>query len=249
MESFTRVIIVDDEELIREQIEFRLKKESPDFIVVQKCRNGKEAIKAVMVHKPHLVFLDVQMPVMNGFDFLKQFISIDFEIIFVTAYNHYAIQAIRYSALDYLLKPVKSSDIASAILRFKEKREQRQDIKNRVSNFISNFKTNNPDEFKLAVSTTEGTFFYPHRDIVRLEADSNYTKIYFSNRKPVLSSKTLKEFEDILAPDGFIRCHKSHLVNRVHITFLSAEHELTLSDKSTVDISRRKFSEIKEILK
>lgn len=206
---------------------------------------GKAMIAEV---KPHLVFLDIEMPLMNGFELLEEFPRHDFEVIFVTAYDHYAIKAIRYSALDYLLKPVDTDELRNAVDRFSEKQKTAaQSQKPLYENLLHNL-SRKEEDYRLAISTSEGTFFFQPDEIIRCEAVGNYTKFFLSNKKSFLSSRTLKEYDELLAGKQFLRVHRTHLVNKKYIQSLSGDREIKLSDGSHVEVSRRKWDVIKEKL-
>ncbi|MEO8149936.1 MAG: LytTR family DNA-binding domain-containing protein [Bacteroidia bacterium] len=246
--SSVTAIIVDDEKFNREQLQIKLSKYYPDMIITAMCENGLEAAKAVDKFKPDLVFLDIEMPVMNGFDFLQQFKEPGFEVIFITAYDQYAIKAIKFSALDYLLKPLDTDELQVAVNRFLDKRKRGIDNKSLIENFIRNLNTEKKSEYRLALNTTEGTYFLKTEEIIRCEADSNYTKFFLNKRKNMITSKTLKEYEDMLGEHNFLRVHKSHLVNRKFIKSLSNDGFVILNDDSRVEVSRRRYSEVKEML-
>jgi two-component system, LytTR family, response regulator len=182
---------------------------------------------------------------MNGFDLLNRVGNSDFDVVFTTAYDKYAIKAIRFSALDYLLKPVDIAELQNAINKHIIKKFQPpQEQQKLVSNLINNLQQKDQTGFKLALSTTEGVFFFIPSEIIRLEGESNYTRFYFANQKPMLVSRTLKEYEDILAEHDFIRAHKSHLVNKKFVKHLDKEGLLWLTDGSHIIVSRRKKEEV-----
>jgi two-component system LytT family response regulator len=168
-----------------------------------------------------------------------------FDVIFTTAYNQYAIQAIRFSALDYLLKPVDPDELKAAVQRHLEKKESSRQKKELLDNLVSNIEKKEVKDFKIAVPSSEGVYFFMIDDILHLEAESSYTHIYLANRKPFIASKTLKHFEEMLDEFKFIRTHKSHLVNPHHITRISNDNEFVLlTDGSKVEVSRRKKDEV-----
>ncbi len=247
MKSIT-AIIVDDEKFNREQLRIKLETYFPEIEIAAMCENGSEANRAVQVHNPDLVFLDIEMPVLNGLDFLRQFKDPMFEVIFITAYDQYAIRAIKFSALDYLLKPLDVDELQAAVNRFLEKRSKGIDNKSLLKNLIHNLKSAKQSEYRLAINSTEGTHFLNTEEIIRCEADSNYTLFHLHKRNKMISSKTLKEYEDLLTDHNFIRVHKSHLVNRKFIKALSNEGYVILTDDSHVEVSRRRYAEVKEIL-
>lgn len=246
--SAIKAIIVEDELFNREQLLFKLKNNFPEIHILASCENGAEALEAIRIHRPELVFLDVEMPVMNGFEMLKKSERKDFEIIFITAFDNYAINAIRFSALDYLLKPVQTEELGAAIQRFHIKKKLEDNAAPRIDNFIQNLERQQPKDFKLAIATTEGTFFFKTEEIIRCEGFSNYTQIKLASKKTLMTSKTLKEYEEVLEDHNFIRVHKSHLVNQKYIKGIQAERFLLLEDGSRVEVSKRRFQEVKRIL-
>lgn len=245
-----KILIVDDEAGASNMLRLLIEKQ----VAVQKevvCVNSpQEALELIPQFKPTLLMLDIEMPGMNGFDLLNRLGSWDFDLIFTTAYDRYAIKAIRFSALDYLLKPIDIVDLQNALSRHIVRREhglKKQD--DLINNLLTNLKQKDGTHFKLALSTTEGTFFFDPKDIIRLEGESNYTRFFFSNHKPVLVSKTLKEYEELLTPYEFIRVHKSYLVNRAYVQHMDRDGGLWLSDGSHILVSRRKKDEVmKELM-
>ena len=151
-----------------------------------------------------------------------------FDVIFTTAYNQYAIQAIRFSALDYLLKPVDPDELKAAVQRHLEKQESEQQKKELFDNLVQNIEKKEIKDFRIAVPSSEGVYFFTLDEILRLEADRSYTHIHLANKKPFIASKTLKHFEEMLDEFSFIRTHKSHLVNPRHITRISNDNEFVL---------------------
>jgi two-component system LytT family response regulator len=189
------------------------------------------------------------MPVMSGFELLKQVPQINFNIIFTTAHDEYAIEAIRFSALDYLLKPIDADELQNSFNRFIQKQTGSVSNQPVYNNFMYNLNVKDKKDFKLALSTTQGTFFYKPEEITRLEGESNYTRFFFVNKTTLLTSRTIREYEEILGNHGFIRTHKSHIVNKMYVTNYSADGILTMSDGSKVEISRRRKEEVLTLLK
>lgn len=243
-----KAIIVDDEPFNRELLAAKLALFAPDLQVAARCANGLEGLAAIEKHRPELVLLDVEMPVMDGLEMLRRCPVPDFEVVFITAFDRYAISAIKLSALDYLLKPVNSNELEAALARFREKRRRAEAEKPaaKIQNALDNFsQKGQPDAFKLAVSTLEGTFFFKLEEIVRCEGEENYTRLFFQNRKPLLASKTLREYEDLLSGHGFLRVHKSHLVNRRFVKNLLPERRLLLIDGLEVEVAKRRVAEVR----
>lgn len=245
-----RILIVDDEAAASNMLRLLIEKQLAAQKEILCVNSPQEALQQIAEFKPTLLMLDIEMPEMNGFDLLNRLGSWDFDLIFTTAYDRYAIKAIRFSALDYLLKPIDIVDLQNALNRHIVRREhgfKQQDAL--ISNLLTNLKQKDNSHFKLALSTSEGTFFFDPKDIIRLEGESNYTRFFFSNHKPVLVSKTLKDYEELLIPYDFIRVHKSYLVNRTFVQHMDREGVLWLTDGSHILVSRRKKEEVmKELM-
>ena len=241
----TKILIVDDEPAASNILKMLIEKHVPVTKDIRTCNSPEEALRIIQEWQPGLLMLDIEMPNMNGFDLLNRVGSSDFDVIFTTAYDKYAIKAIRFSALDYLLKPVDIAELQNAINKHIIKKFQPpQEQQKLVSNLINNLQQKDQTGFKLALSTTEGVFFFIPSEIIRLEGESNYTRFYFASQKPMLVSRTLKEYEEILAEHDFIRAHKSHLVNKKFVKHLDKEGLLWLTDGSHIIVSRRKKEEV-----
>jgi two-component system LytT family response regulator len=190
------------------------------------------------------------MPFRNGFHLLSAIPDPAFDVIFTTAYNQYAIQAIRFSALDYLLKPVLPEELKAAIDRHLQKQENAKQRERLFQNLISNIKQKDLKDFQIAVPSTDGLHFFKVTDIIRLEGQRGYTFIYLQGKKPFIASRTLLHFEEMLQQFGFIRTHKSHLVNPRQISRISNDNGfIVLADGTQVEISRRKKDEVLKLLK
>ncbi len=244
-----KAIIIDDEPAAINTLRLMLERYVPEITELYYTSNPLEGIELLKKHQPSLLFLDIQMPTLSGFDLLKRIQPVNFNIIFTTAHDQYAIEAIRFSALDYLLKPIDADELCTAVKKFVEKEMISENRKLQYSNLVNNISSASRKDFKLAVNTTSGINFFLTYEIVRLEAQSNYTKIFFLNSKPIVTSKTLKDYEEILVNHGFIRTHKSHLVNPLHIINYMSDGLLTMADESKVEISRRRQHEVIELLK
>jgi two-component system LytT family response regulator len=242
-------LIIDDEESAINVVKLLLQKHVAEIKEIQTAVGAEEGFKAIDKYKPQLIFLDVEMPLMNGFQLLEQFPGYSFEIIFITAYDHYAIKAIKYSALDYLLKPIDTDELRNAVQRFLQKKNNTALHKKIYENFAYNL--NLPEtssQYKLALTTTEGTFFYFCNEIIRCEAVGNYTRFVLKDKKPLLTSHTLKEYDDLLAEQNFLRVHRAHLINTDFINSFSKDHEIKMYDGSVIPVSRRKWETIKQKL-
>jgi two-component system LytT family response regulator len=243
-------IIVDDEPKGREVLRTLLERNCPEIQVAGTATNVAEARALIEKVNPDVVFLDVEMPGGNGFRLLDEIETRNFEIIFVTSYGHYAIPALRYSATDYLLKPVDISELRQAVDRLIEKVAEGRHTKTAYRLLSSNL-AQPPAHQKLAIHGVNEIKFAPLTEIVRLEGDSNYTYIFTAAGEKFHSSRTLKDYEDILSSlHNFIRVHKTHLVNADHISsFIKADGGyIIMSDGSQVEVSRRKKQELIERL-
>ena len=234
-------LLVEDNPFMATLLSDLLKENHPNIEVMDIAKNGKEGIEKINRLHPELVFLDIEMPDMNGFEMLTKIESINFQTIFITAHSHYAIKAFRFNALDYLVKPVEASQLKQSIGRY---RYSSVDNQNKVKNALDNLKKEKIEEQKLVLPTQQKLLQIPLNQIVYLESDRNYSYIYLSNGSRELSSKTLSYFEDILKEIGFFRCHRSFLVNQYHIKKI-VRNSFKLLDQKEIPISRRKKNEAK----
>lgn len=240
-----KILIVDDEFSAGNVIKLLIEKHIAGDKEVMVCQSAQEALEIIPIFKPSLVMLDVEMPNMNGFDLLNKVSPANFDVIFTTGYGHYAIKAIRFSALDYLLKPIDISDLQNAVNRHMVRNSiHRQREGPLISNLLHNLNQGSKQQFRLALSTSEGVFFIDPVDILRCEGDNNYTHFFLAGRSPIIVSKTLKEYEEILGEHGFVRIHKSYLVNMRHVMRLDKEGMLWTTDGQSLPVSRRRKEEV-----
>ncbi len=240
------VLIVDDEPHCIDTLKTMLQLQFPGYLKVSSCKGVQQALKHIAAHEPDLIFLDVEMPHQNGFDLLKSLRRIPFDVVFTTAYEHYAIKAIKFNALDYLLKPFSMQDLEKAVERFREKRShKRVSTDPALDAFLYNLQMPTFSRKKISLPTMEGLIFVPVEEIIRCESSGNYTKIYFTQGPPQVISRSLKEFEYLLDDMGFFRVHHSHLVNLQHVSrYIQGEGGFVkMTDGSMVEISRRKKAE------
>jgi two-component system LytT family response regulator len=176
------------------------------------CESIDDAVVAIETYQPDLVFLDIQMPNKNGFELFKEVKEINFEVIFTTAHSEYAIEAIKRSALDYLLKPINYIDLLGAVTRF-ENKSKKENQQKQFNVLLENINTGEVAHKKLAISTETGIEFVKFNSIVYLEAQNNYTKINMLDGTTIIASKTLKSFDELLPSELFFRIHKSYLIN------------------------------------
>jgi two-component system LytT family response regulator len=243
-----KILIVDDEAAAGNILKILLEKHIAGEKQINYCSNAKDALDRLSGFSPTLVMLDIEMPKMNGFDFLNMATENNFDVIFTTAYDQYAIKAIRFSALDYLLKPIDVLELQNAVNRHIIK-QQNQHQQLQVSNLLINLQQKDPKNFKLALSTSEGVFFYDPLDILYCEGENNYTRFTFIKGKPILVSKTLGEYEDLLRDHNFLRIHKSYLVNIKYVSKVDREGSLLMSDGKQLVISKRRKEIVMNSLK
>ena len=235
-----KALIIDDEEGARESLRNILQSYFEEVEVLDTAESADDAYTKINEQQPDLIFLDIEMPRGNAFDLLERFDSIDFEIIFVTAYDHYAIKAIRFSALDYILKPIDIDELRAAIEKCAQQSDQRS-INDRLKVLLQNLNEQNKPR-KVAIPDSEGLIFVNMDEIIRCESDGNYTTFILANERRILASRTLGEYEDLFSDDHFFRVHRSHLINMEHITkYVKGEGGyVIMSDSSEVEVSRRK---------
>ena len=233
-----KAIIVDDESYSCESLAILLERYCPEVQVVESCTSGESALQSINRHTPDLVFLDIEMPHMNGFELLKRIKKIDFQVIFTTSYDQYAIKAIRFSALDYLLKPIDREELEVAVKKAVRKLEQQ--LPQQLSILLQKLNGSSPATQKIALPTMEGLQMIPVDSIIRCAADSNYTNIFTKQQKKITISRTLKEVEEMLEDYPFLRVHNSYLVNLNEIEkYIKGEGGyVMMSDGSHVDVSR-----------
>lgn len=246
-----KTIIIDDEQHCSDVLKAMLEQKFAHVIKVEAVANNAVEGAILIKHlKPSLVFLDVEMPVQTGIDLLVSLDKIDFEVIFTTAHEQYALKAIKLNALDYLLKPFSIEELETAIEKCINKKSQ--PLSNEaMSSLLGNLKNNTADNKKIGLPTSNGTRFIPIQDIIRIEASSNYSTFYFTNNTKLTIAKTLKEFEEMLLPYNFFRVHNSHLINLSKLQqYVSRDGDyVIMNDSSKVEVSRRRKSELLDALK
>lgn len=234
-----RALVIDDEPRACHVLEILVQKYLPEISDFQTASSPKEGISLIRSLKPQLVFLDVEMPVLNGFDVLNAIDAWDFEVIFTTAYHQFALQAIKVSALDYLLKPIDIDELRIAFDKFLRRQPQPIPPSVLIKNLVNNLKTPNPSQHKLPIPTTEAVHLLTIADIIRCEADNNYTFFFLTGNRRFCASKTLKEFEIMLREHDFVRVHKSHLVNLQFVDKIDRDGTVQLTNGTSIQMSRR----------
>ena len=243
-----RAIIVDDEENNRENLNSLIQEYCKDVEVVGFADSVDTAFKLIRSQDPDLVFLDIKMPKKDGFKLLESLNEINFEVIIVTAYNQYAIKAIKFCAVDYLLKPIDIVELTNAVENVSQRINQK--LENDRLRQLTNFFNNNAPR-KIGLASQQRVDFVEISEICRCESDDNYTHFFLDNGKKMTVSKTLKEFEELLVDYGFIRVHQSHLVNSSHIKSYQKSDggNIIMNDGSVISISRTKRNEIIGLIK
>lgn len=239
MSKKIKAIIIDDEQDGRSVLGTLLKMYCPQVEIIGEASSGDEGLQLINDLKPEVVFLDIDMPSMNGFAMLKRIKEITFEVIFVTAHHHYALQAIKHSALDYLLKPVDKAELILAVEKCKINATPKSN--ERMSFFLENTQQEEKKLTQIVLNVREGYIFTKIADIIRCEADGNYTKVIVKNGEKHLVSKTLKEFDTTLSNHNFCRIHKSHLINLTYLKkYIKGDGGIVvMNDDSELEVSRR----------
>lgn len=248
-----KTVIVDDELNCVEVLEILIQQNFNDLNIVGKFTSSKKALEYLQSNPVDLLFLDIQMPFMTGIDLLHKLERYDFQVVFTTAYDQYAINAIKLSALDYLLKPIDEDLLTAAVGKFR-KLKGNNDIQTQLTNLLQQYNlpiqqatsnTSLPNN-KIAVSFQDKIVFYDPQDIIYCRSNDNYTTITLKSGEKVVASKTIRYFEDILAPLGFIRPHQSYIINTKHIEQYSKKDGgyLVMADGASIPVSRNRKEEV-----
>lgn len=243
-----KALIIDDEAAAANVLQLMIGRYIPAITELRVTTDPQEAVSIIEEFKPNLVFLDIVMPLMNGFELLSQVQQHQFEVIFTTAYNEYAVKAIRFSALDYLLKPIDADELTAAVQRFINKQQNTGSSAGMFSNLLHNLQAKEEMDFRLAIPTNEGARFVTPDELIRCEGERNYTWFFLTENRKHLSSKTIKEYQDILEKQGFLRIHKSHLVNKRYVEYYLGEGAVLLKDKTKLPVSRQRKEEVMRML-
>ena len=245
-----RAVIIDDEKNNIDNLSILLKELFPELNIIGEATDAVYAEKLIMQYKPDIVFLDIQMPGRSGFDLLTSLAVHHFELIFVTAFDQFGIQAVKFSAIDYLLKPVNAEElrkaVQKAISRILEKKQNKQ-LEN-LLNVLQNQQLK--DTHRIALPSSKEIRFIRTKEIIRCESSNNYTTFIILNGESIVTSKPIFEYEEILQGYGFIRCHQTHLVNKRYIKSLVKQDGgyLLLENGSKIPISRLKRELVKKEL-
>ncbi len=245
MNSSHKVVILDDEASARIILRGFIEKFFPGYKIIGEADTVEKGTDLLQNTKPDLVFLDIQLNSGTGFNILETIGKHDFQVVFVTAYDNFAVEAFRFAAMDYLLKPLKINDLRNTLQRFEQRKLSSENSTIKTATFSENIKLNDLKHGKMALPSVEGFEVVNLQDIIRLESDRNYTRIYLSDNSEFVVSRTLKEFEDMLVNFNFIRIHHSHIIHLRYIKkYIRGQGgEVMMTDNSVVPVSRAKKEE------
>lgn len=246
-------LLIDDDANLRSGMKGLLAMYAPDIEILGEAESVKAGIRAIEQHRPNVVFLDIQLGDGTGFDILEQLAqkgTFNSHVVFITAHEQYAVKAFRFSALDFLLKPVDPEELRKVIEKIKKVLTNNESYAH-IDLLLENIRKK-VDKFKrIALSTSDGIHLFEVSDIIRCESQDNYTKFYIKDSKPILIAKTLKEYEDLLSEQGFERIHQSHLINLAYLkSYIKKDGGYAvMADNSHLPISQRKKERLQELLR
>jgi two-component system LytT family response regulator len=245
-------ILVDDEPINNSNLKALLSRHCEEIEVIATATNAEEARIAILALQPEVIFLDIEMPGQNGFDLLKSLEKPDLAVIFVTAHDSYGIMAVKFSALDYLLKPINIQELQQTTAKLVQSVSTKKHNA-RLANLLQLLDKKLPDQQeKIALATQKETYLVPIEEIVRCQSSNNYTTFYLTNGTEHLISKALYEYDQLLAPYGFIRCHQSHLVNKIHVTRILNEDSgylIMTATTAKIPIAKQRRAAVMAVLK
>ena len=244
-----RALVIDNETDIRESVLSLVTMFCPEISELSSANSVSSGIEKIRIFKPDLVFLDVELGDGTGMSLLSHFTEFTFDVIFITAHNKYAVDAFRLSAIDFLLKPINPEELISAVQKVIEKKEKNI-LLSQLKILNENYKSTISAEAKIVLKDADSIFFVKTKDIIRCESDGAYTTFHLLNKEKIVISKTIKEYDDLLSPFGFLRTHQSHLVNSFYIKRFDKNDggELVLTDNYSVPVSQRKKDFILDFL-
>lgn len=250
-------VIIDDEKHCTESLQILLKKYCPEVYVIDTCSNGESGINSIIKHKPDLIFLDIAMPKMSGFDMLSKLNKIDFEIVFTTAFDNYAIKAFKVSAADYLLKPVDRKELINATelvsnrIHLKKLSKSTSSKLNRLTMLLENLQHSKDAFPNIAVPTMDGLEIVKAEEIIYIIGDSNYVHIHIKDKKSLMISKTIKYMEERLTGHNFFRIHNSYFVNINEVIKYNkgSGGSVIMSDGKQLSVSKTRKNELMKLFK
>lgn len=243
-----KAILVDDEQNSLQNLQQKILEFCPSIKVIATSQKPEEAISLIRHYNPDVIFLDIEMPRISGFRMLEELHDINTEIIFTTAYNHYAIDAIRISAFDYLVKPIAVEELQNAINRLMI--QHRKHTQEKLNVLKKSLQENKSQQDSIAIPTNEGMEFISIKNIVRIESSSNYSKLHFTDGHTMLVTRLLKDFEEMLLPYRFYRVHHSHVINLSYIKkYIRGEGgQIVMQNGDVIDVARRKKDEFLKLI-
>lgn len=244
-----KAVLIDDERNAREALEWQLQTYCPHVSVAASCSGANEGIAAIKRHLPQLLFLDIEMPLKNGFEVLQHFPDPFFDVIFTTAYSQFALKAFKFAALDYLLKPVDAEDLIAAVQRY-EKKQVPGDVKQQLELLMHQFKQPASLPEKVSFATSDAIHFINPATIVYCESSSNYTTLHFKDQSKMVVTKTLKEVEEVMVYYHFYRIHHSYLINLLEVSrYIKADGgSIEMTEGARLPVSRQRKDEVLQVL-
>jgi two-component system LytT family response regulator len=245
-------IVIDDDDNLRKGMKTLLARYSPTLTIIGEADSVETGVALLLQEQPHVVFLDIHLGDGTGFDLLEEVNKsgkLNSQIVFITAHEQYAIKAFRFSALDFLLKPVDPEELEKVIGKIKNVLDKNDSVAH-IDLLLENIRKKVDNFKRIALSTSDGIHLFEVSDIIRCESEDNYTTFYIKNSKPILISKTLKEYEDLLTEHGFERIHQSHLINLAYLkSYIKKDGGyVVMADTSKLPISPRKKERLQEII-
>lgn len=246
-------VLIDDDSNLREGMKMMINQYAQEIQIIGEADSVKSGIELMETAEPDIAFLDILMNDGSGFDILEKLNEksrrINSHIIFITAHEEFAVKAFRFSALDFLLKPVNPEELQSVLKKIKNVIHQNRDNRN-IDLLLENIQKKNDGFKKIALSTSDGIHLFEIKDIIRCESEDNYTKFFIKNHKQVMISKTLKEYEELLKDQGFERIHQSHLINLNELkSYIKKDGGFVImSDNSQLPVSQRKKERLQELI-
>jgi two-component system LytT family response regulator len=245
-------LLIDDDDNLRAGMKSLLSRYAPEIAIIGEADSVKTGTELLLKTEPQVVFLDIHLGDGSGFDLLEEVNKrgkLNSQIVFITAHEQYAIKAFRFSALDFLLKPVDPDELEKVISKIKNVLVKSESVAH-IDLLLENIRRKVDNFKRIALSTADGIHLFEISDIIRCESEDNYTKFYIKNNKPVLISKTLKEYEDLLTEHGFERIHQSHLINLAYLkSYIKKDGGyVVMADNSNLPISQRKKERLQELI-
>lgn len=242
-----KTLIIDNEKNVREALIALLNHFCPELNLIEQATGVEDGLKTIASYKPDIVFLDVEMDDGTGFDLVKQLHEANFQLIFVTAHDKYAAQAFRHSAIDFLVKPIDPALLIESVERAKNAQHLKQ-TNQQIQTLLSHINPQNTDQ-KIVLKDNANIYFVKTKDIIRCESDGAYTSFHLTDGEKIVISKTIKEYDELLTPKGFLRVHQSHLVQVAKIKrFERAKEMLVLENNEMVPVAQRKRDAVMEWL-